>query len=316
MTKRMNRRVFLKNSTIICASTILTGNLISTGGKRLSTINSENKIDISVGVGEDYFNCTLNAVKQQGGMKCFVSNQSKVAILANAQRNNPGTFTNPDILRAVIRMCKEAGAKEINCLSWQPEKNWENTGLKKVIEQEGANLIIVNLKDETLFKPISIAKGKSLKKCRIMKPFFQHNTFINIPITKDHAGNKFTGTLKNLMGLNSPQNNRTFHKKSWRTDINSINHLDQCIADLNTVIKPDLNIVDATEFIITNGPFGPGKLLKPNQVVVGTDRVAVDSYCCQLWGLETKEIIMINQAYKHGLGEINLKKVSINKISG
>ena len=117
------------------------------------------------------------------------------------------------------------------------------------------------------------------------------------------------------MGLNSQQNNRTFHIPGWKTDIDSIRHLDQSIVDLNTIVKPDLCIVDATEFITTNGPFGPGKLLKPQKVVAGVDRVAVDSYCCTLWGLKGEDIIMIKQAHKLGLGEIDLSKVNIKEMS-
>ena len=49
--------------------------------------------------------------------------------------------------------------------------------------------------------------------------------------------------MKNLMGLNSPKNNRIFHKKDWKTNPDSIAFMDQCIADLNTIIKPDLCIV-------------------------------------------------------------------------
>ena len=37
-----------------------------------------------------------------------------------------------------------------------------------------------------------------------MNEFYDYDVFINMPITKDHAGNKFTGTIKNLMGLNAP----------------------------------------------------------------------------------------------------------------
>ena len=60
-------------------------------------------------------------------------------------------------------------------------------------------------------------------------------------------------------------------------------HLEQLIVDLNKALKPALNVVDATEFIVTNGPFGPGELLKPRKVVAGTDPVAVDAYCASLW---------------------------------
>jgi len=305
MAKKISRRSFIKGSAAIGVGSLVGGSIIyGFAGE---------PADISVVKGQNYFDNTVKAVEQLGGMKRFVPKNSRVAILANPQRNNPGAYTKPEVLAAAIRMCKKAGAKEVTCISWLPMNNWENTGLKKAVDDEGAKLVIVNLRDESLFKPVTVPKGKSLKEARIMREFFNHDLLIDIPITKDHMGNKFTGTLKNLMGLNSPQNNRTFHKPNWKTDLKDIRHLDQCIADLNTVITPALCIVDATEFIITNGPFGPGKLHKPQKVVAGVDRVAVDAYCCTLWGLQGKDIFTINMAYEQGLGQIDLKKVKIKE---
>jgi uncharacterized protein (DUF362 family) len=134
-----------------------------------------------------------------------------------------------------------------------------------------------------------------------------------MPITKDHAGNKFTGTMKNLMGLNSPVNNRTFHRPNWKTDPNDVAHLEQSIVDLNKAVKPALNVVDATEFITTNGPFGPGELIKPQKVVAGADRVAVDAYCAGLWGLKPEDIVQIKRASEQGLGEMDLGKLSVKE---
>ncbi len=314
MIKKINRRAFIKKSTAIGAASFIGGSILPGLGKGTShLLYAHEKVDVSVVRSEDSFKGALKAVEKLGGMKRFVPKNSRVAILANAQRNNPGAYTKPDVVRAVIRMCKEAGAKEVNCLTWLPEKNWEDTGLKKAVEEEGAKMVIVDRKEESLFEPVPVPKGIALKEARIMKDFFKNDVFINMPICKDHAGNKFTGTLKNLMGLNSPDNNRTFHKENWTTDISSITHLDQCIADLNTIISPALCIVDATEFITTNGPFGPGKLIKPQKVVAGTDRVAIDAYCCSLWKLEARNIIMINKAHLHKLGQIDLKKVKIKE---
>jgi len=310
MPKKITRRSFIKKSTTVSASAMV--GLSLTGVP--SPIKSAENVDISVVKGENYFDNTIKAVEQLGGMKKFVPENSKVAILANPQRNNPGAFTNPEVVRAAIHMCKKAGAKEVTCISLLPEKNWESTGLLDVVKKENTKLKIIDRKDESLFKLVRIPKGKALKEAQIMKEFFNYDVFITIPVTKDHAGNKFTGTLKNMMGLNSQKSNRTFHKPGWKTDINSIKHLDQSIVDLNMVVKPDLCIVDATEFITTNGPFGPGKLLKPQKVVAGVDRVATDAYCCTLWGLEGKDIIMIEEAYKQGLGEINLSKLNIKEI--
>ncbi len=308
MRKKINRRTFMKKGVALGALSVY-------GTSALSGFTFRKKaIDIAVVTGSDYLASTRKSVEILGGMKQFVKSGSRVAILANPQRNNPGAYTRPEVLRGAIQLCKESGAKEVTCLSLLPEENWESTGLKRVVNEEEAHLVIIDNRDESQFTQVPIPKGKALKEARIMSAFFDYDVFIDIPITKDHAGNKFTGTMKNLMGINFSRSNRTFHKENWTTDINAIEHLDQCIADLNTIIKPDLCIVDATEFITTNGPFGPGELLKPQKVIAGTDRVAIDSYCCTLWGLEAKNIMMINKAYEHSLGEMDLSKLTISEV--
>jgi len=311
MSKKISRRSFIKQGTAIGVGSLVAGNIVS----GLGMPADKGGVDISAVQGENYFDNTIKAVELLGGMGKFVPKHSKVAILANPQRNNPGAYSKPEVLKAAIQLCKQAGAKEVACVSLLPvDKCWEPTGLKKVVDEEKIKLVVIDRKNEDLFKILPISKGKSLKEAHIMKEFFNYDVFIDLPICKDHAGNKFTGTLKNLMGLNSQESNRTFHKPNWTTDIDDIRHLDQCIADLNTIIKPDLCIVDAAEFITTNGPFGPGKLHKPQKVVAGTDRVGIDSYCCTLWGLEAKNIFTIVAAYEHGLGEMNLNKLKIKEI--
>ena len=83
---------------------------------------------------------------------------------------------------------------------------------------------------------------------------------------------------------------------------------------LNTIIRADLCIVDATEFVTTNGPNGPGKLLKLLKVIAGTDPVAIDTYCATLFGYNPKDIIAINKAFEHGIGEMDLNKVKIKEL--
>jgi uncharacterized protein (DUF362 family) len=120
--------------------------------------------------------------------------------------------------------------------------------------------------------------------------------------------------MKNLMALNFAQVNRTFHSGDFKTKPDDINRLDQCIADLNLAVTPALCIVDATEIITTNGPFGPGELARPRKIVAGVDRVAVDSYCASLRNLKGGDILMIRKGYEHGLGEIDLKKVRLQEV--
>jgi uncharacterized protein (DUF362 family) len=310
MAKRIGRREFVKKTAKISFSALIGGSVLSP-----FSCSQAAKCDIAVASGSDYLGSTSKAVELLGGMEKFVKKGSRVAILPNTQSRHPGTYTKPDIVRAIIRMCKEAGAAEVNCLSCLTIKQWEDSGLGKAVKEEGGNLKLIDSGDESLFKAVPIPKGVALKEAQIMKEFFDNDVFIDMPITKDHAGNKFTGTMKNLMGLNFRVNNRTFHKENWTTDQSAIEHLDQCIADLNTAIEPTLCVVDATEFITTNGPYGPGKLIKPQKVIAGKDRVAIDAYCADLWGLEAKDIIMIKKAYEHQLGQIDLQKVRIEEVT-
>ncbi len=313
MENKLNRRDFFKKSVGGASAALLGAGVL---GSRLEAALSGGgrRPDIAVVKGEDYLKNARKAVDLLGGMKRFVPKNSRVAILPNAQSRHPGTFTKPEIVRAVVRMCREAGAREVNCLSWLPAKYWAATGLDAVLKEEGAVLKIVDLKDESQFRSVPLPKGKALREARIMNEFYANECFINLPITKDHAGNKFTGTMKNLMGLNSPATNRAFHSGDKNTP-DDIDHLDQCIADLNLAARPTLCVVDATEIITTNGPFGPGEIITPRKIVAGVDRIAVDAYCATVRGLKGEDIKMIKKGYEHGLGEIDLSKVRIKEIA-
>ncbi len=94
---------------------------------------------------------------------------------------------------------------------------------------------------------------------------------------------------------------------------NDPDFLGQCIADINLVRKPDLVVMDATEFILTNGPSGPGEMKKENKVVAGTDIVAVDAYCAGFLEREADEVAAIQKASALGLGNINYKDLKIKE---
>jgi uncharacterized protein (DUF362 family) len=325
LKRKISRRSFLRRSSGICAASLIGGRVLSElalgddqppapeehPDDTRSRKTAGPTPDIAVVQGKDRRGQTIEAIRLLGGMERFVPRGSKVCLLPNAQRSNPGTFTKPEIVRAVAGMCREAGAGEVSCLSWLPRASWTSTALDKALEESGARLRIVDRTDESLFRSVPVPRGKILKQARVMELFYEYDVLINMPITKDHAGNRFTGTLKNLMGLSSPKTNRTFHTGNFKND--DIGHLDQCIADLNTIIQPTLCVVDATEFIITNGPFGPGDLHRPQKVVAGIDRVAIDAYCATLWGLDPASIIMIDRAERHGLGRRNLQEVALRE---
>jgi uncharacterized protein (DUF362 family) len=314
MDRKIGRREFFKKSARFGLSAAVGyGFIACSGGEDISSPDAE-RVDISVAQGGDYFANTVKAVEGVGGMGAFVPKEARVAILPNSQSRHPGTFTKPEVIQAVVEMCLKAGAAEVNCLTWLKPENWEASGLDVAVKEAGANLKFVAA-EEANFKAVPVPGWKAHQELMIMKEFFNNDVFIDMPVTKDHAGNKFTGTMKNLMGLNYRANNRLFHKEDWTTNPESIQFLDQCIVDLNKAVAPALCVVDGTEFITTNGPFGPGELTKPQKVIAGVDRVAIDAYCTTLWGLTGEDIFAIKLGFEQGLGEIDLGKVKIKEIT-
>ena len=173
-------------------------------------------------------------------------------------------------------------------------------------------LELFDYKDYSQFKRVAIPKGILLKEAEIIKEYFDFDVFIIVPIFKHHVDTVVSCTMKNLMGLNSYRSNRKFHIEETDQKIDTFEYLAQCIADLNTVIVPTLNVVDATEFIVTNGPMGPGKIIKPRKIVAGVDRIAVDVYCISLLNKKVKDVIKISKGYEHGLGEMDISKVQVH----
>ncbi|MBF0528375.1 MAG: DUF362 domain-containing protein [Deltaproteobacteria bacterium] len=309
MTESITRRSFIKGSTVLGASLILEASAV---GCMQKLAFAEGKVDIAAVKGADYFKNTIKAVEILGGMGKFVSKQSKVGLLINSPWDYPGSYVKPEMTLAVIQMCRDAGAKEIGVFRSLGDAYWQRSPLSQKFGDEVRSIRSLGGN----YTEVSLPRGRSLKKAEIAKGLLDCDVFINIPIPKDHSGTRFTGTMKNMMGATSGGTNRFFHHGSGGSGYyDDVEFLSQCIADVNLVRKPDLCIVDGTEMITTNGPYGPGKLIKPQKVFAGVDRVAVDMYGANLLGVKGEEIRMIQMAHQHGLGEISLAQLQIQEVT-
>lgn len=310
MSNQFNRRNFLKTGILLGAGTLISNKaelIAGTVGKL-----SPAKAAISVIKGNDYYTNTFAAVEQLGGIKSFIKKGDTVGLLVNSRYNKPGTFVKPDIALAVISMCLDLGVKKIVSLENVEPGYW------KLSSNSKKHLSLINslkFAGENYTK-VKIPKSVSLKEAEVQKDFIDCDAYINIPIFKQHEGIKVTGCLKNLMGLTSSTTNRFFHfgnnGSDWYSDVE---FLAQCIADINLVKKPVLCVADATEYITTNGPFGPGNVQKSYKVAASTDPVALDVWGAKLLGYKPEEILAIKYAAKLGIGETDLSKVTVKESS-
>jgi len=275
--------------------------------------------EITVVQGLDYFNNTIKAIEMLGGIEKFVSPGDKVGLLANSAFKKSGTYTRPDIMLAVAFLCKEAGAREVYSVKGEKDKYWRRSPLS-----EKHQTLIKSLKpDHTDHITVKNPNGKLRKELDIKKGVMEYDKLINLPIVKDHNATNFTCNLKNMMGVSSITTNLQFHfgRQYIRTIIkelgdwwNDIAVFSQSVADLNTARRVDLSVTDATEFISTNGPSGPGKIERLHKIVAGANPVTVDALCCTYLGLQPSEVGMIKKAHESGLGEMNLQNVIISEV--
>ena len=91
--------------------------------------------------------------------------------------------------------------------------------------------------------------------------------------------------------------------------------LGQKLADLATVIRPKLTIIDATRLLLRNGPQGGDikDVRVRNALIASSDPVAADAYATTLFDMKPQEIDSTVAAYKLGLGEMDLAKITILK---
>ena len=270
--------------------------------------------DIVAVKGADAFASTIKAVEALGGMKRFVPRGSRVGLLINAPPHwrLEGSHTRMEVGLAVAKMCLDAGAKEVVTLPTLSPRLWTGSPLCETYAS-----VLKSLKEcSGKFVEMTLAKGVSLKKIEVRPELLEVDVLVNIPVAKHHVGTGFTGNLKNMMGGLNHETNQFFHTGSGKSGYEDVDFLSQCVAELNTLRKQSLCVVDATTVLGSNGPAGPGDLLKLQKVVAGADPVAVDAYCVTLHGKKPAEVVMLAKAAALGVGRADLAKLNVQEITG
>jgi len=248
-----------------------------------------------------------------GGIGKFVQPGDKVCIKPNisfAASRDCGATTTAEVARQVVELCLDAGAARVVVFDHTIQEAAlcvERSGIREAIVDE-ARVSLLTLTKERQFVDTPIPNGKQLKSIRLAKIVLESDKFINLPTAKSHSATGVSLGMKGLMGL------------IW--DRGALHKVDlhQAIADLASVVRPDLTIVDATRALTSGGPGGPGKTVGLNMVVAGVDPVAVDSYAVGItqWynkSFTGKGVKHIVAAAAMGLGEIDTAKMAIKQVT-
>lgn len=252
-------------------------------------------------------------VETLGGMGRFVKQGDKVVLKPNMSFPNPpewGSTTDPGVVRAVAQLCLDAGAGRVVVIDQplrRPAVCLRRSGIEAVLDGM-ERVSVYAISEQKFYRKVSVPEGKQLKEVEIARDALDADTLISLPVAKSHNATGVSFGLKGMMGL------------IWdREYFHQFVDLNQAIADLATVLRPALTIVDATRALTTAGPNGPGKVVTLDTIIAATDPVAADSYTVPLakwYGQEFTgaNVKYIKAAAAMGLGEIDPSVLRIKEM--
>lgn len=298
----MTRRQFLKTTAAGVALGIV-------GSPSFSGAQQEHDLVVISGEPEA---ATKKALEAMGGISRFVKKGQRVILKPNMSFANPperGSTTHPVVVTTVAKACIEAGAQQVVVFDHtlqRAELCLQRTGIRDACQQvKGVHVFAPQ--DKKFFRQIKIPQGKVLENVEVFGELQEADVLINIPVAKSHSTTGVSLGMKGLMGL-------IWERESFHSQFN----INQAIADLGTVIKPQLTLLDATRALASGGPGGPGDVKKPNLIIAGVDPVAVDSYGVSVvpWygqNFKGRQVEHLLIAHQRGLGKIDIDQLKIFK---
>lgn len=258
------------------------------------------------------------ALDAVGGLERFIRPGMRVAIKPNATwAYPPGTASSsdPELLRAMIQMVKEAGAGSIIVMdhcSIEPgtAEALRVSGIGKIVQEEDVENLFPdrNNAHPSTYEVIGLPSGRAFSEIGVISEAVKADLRINMGLAKSHNVTKVTMALKHMMGfLRSPG---LLHAQ-----------LEQGIADLSTPspLQAQLHILEALRVRLPYGSYrvcagpeteitNPNVVRRVNQIIAGTDPVLIDAYgCINYFDMLPEELPYILRAEESGAGSADLE---------
>jgi len=311
--RRLSRRDFLKLVGVTSTSMLLyqagCTPAAKSGGRAPAPAPSGDQAYLAVAHGADPAAITQAAVKALGGIERFVKPGQQVIIKPNICVDyHPPEFaatTNPQVVAALVALCLGAGAKRVRVMDapfgGTSESAYSISGIAEAVQAAGGEMEVMSSFKYTSF---DIPGGKDIKSWDIYQDVMDADVLINVPIAKHHSLARLTIGGKNLLGVVKSPN---------RIHVN----LGQRIADLTSVIRPTLTVVDAYRILMAHGPTGGSlnDVKETHTVIASHDSVTADSYATTLFGLTGADVPFIKASADMGLGALDWKSVKIAEIN-
>jgi uncharacterized protein (DUF362 family) len=265
---------------------------------------------MAVARGDSPATITAKAVAALGGMARFVKADDDVIIKPNICVDyNPPEYaatTNPTVVATLVKLCLDAGAKRVRVMDTPfggtPESAYAISGITDAVETAGGTMEVMN---PAKFVETGIPEGLDIDAWNVYRDMLTADVLINVPIAKHHSLARLSLGMKNLLGVITQPNK-----------IHS--NLGQRVADLASLLRPTLTVVDAVRILRDHGPTGGSlnDVEQANTIIASHDFVAADAWAATLFDLDGDDIPYIRAAAKMGLGSMDLSELKIEEIQG
>ena len=311
---RLTRRQFLKLTGATAAGVALfgagcTAQPTETSDRRQPPAPTGDQAYLSIARGSDPAVSTGAALAALGGIERFVRSGDDVIIKPNICVDyHPPEYaatTNPTVVATLVTLCLGAGARRVRVMDTPfggtPESAYAVTGIEEAVRAAGGEMEVMS---PVKFTEFPIPEGRDITAWEVYRDVLEADALINVPIAKHHSLARLSLGCKNLMGViaDPPQ----FHR-----------NLGQRVADLASLVRPTLTVVDAVRILIAHGPTGGSlnDVQQTNTIIASHDIVAADAWAATLFGLTGPDIGYVRAAAEMGLGTIELEEIKIEEIN-
>ncbi len=238
-----------------------------------------------------------------GGIAAFVKPGEtvllKVNLLTKAEPARAVT-THPEVVRAVVRLLKDAGAGPIaigdspggRTSAQAARAIFEASGMAAVARDEDVEVVLLD--DDVVRVPAP--GGVLYQHFNLGRAAVDVDVLIDMPRLKTHGFMMMTGAVKNLFGCIPGLEKAQFHVKVPDRD-----DFGDMLVDLLLACRPALTIMDAVIGMEGAGPAG-GTPRHIGAVLASSDAVGLDVVAAAITGFDPMEVYTNAAAHRRGLG--------------
>lgn len=290
------------------------------------------------------------AIDFLGGIGNFVHPQDRVVIKPNLVFAVPpftGFTTDPPVIQAIVELCQSVNPSEVTIAEGSggidTHLSFLSCGYTKLVQKYDVKLVDLNSSPTT---KVEVPKGVAVTELDIPNLVLECDVLINVPKLKLYrrasedrewvslAVKNPLGAIPGRGGLSStrpsgmaveysrefwvpggeyyhPMYRQWWSPRGERKRIHA--NLAHGLADVNMVIKPTLNILDA--FIVSNDiNMTTTRAEKPfplNTIIASRDPLALDCIAVKIGAIDPLDVEYLKTAAERGIGESDYNKIQL-----